>query len=331
MKATTLALVGSLLFSVGCIQQLLPQTEAATVSFARQAATAPSTQRPSGSSSGKVLPVQDRAAKVRIASGDLLQVGLFGADFSCDSTKTGCEARVSSSGEIVLPLIGAVKVAGLTVAQAEQVIAARLSRGGFYNNPQVTIAQKEYATQGISVLGEVQKPGIYLLLGSHTLLQAVSAAGGTTAKAGNDVIIVRGHQRHDVDLSSPTSGSISLMPGDTIVVSKAGIVYVVGDVRQPTGVVMDSSGLTVLQAIAMAQGANSTAALDKSELIRRTAKTKYEIPIPLRKILSNKARDPELQAGDILFVPTSTVKSATRRGLEAIVQAATGVAIYRQY
>jgi polysaccharide biosynthesis/export protein len=331
MKRTVLMAVSAFLVGMGCAQQILPQTKAATASLGQQAPLPATIQRPSGTTLDNVDPGQDRAVEVTIASGDLLQIGLFGTDFSCDAAKTGCEARVSSSGNIVLPLIGAAKVAGLTVAQAEQVIAARLSQGGFYNNPQVTIVQKEYATQGISVLGEVQKPGIYPLLGPHTLLQAIAAAGGTTVKAGNNVTIVRGNARHEVDLSSPTSRTVSLMPGDTIVVSKAGIVYVVGDVHQPAGVVMESSGLTVLQAIAMAQGTNPTASLDKSELIRRTAKRKYEIPIPLRKILSNQAPDPQLQPGDILFVPTSTAKSAARRGLEAIVEAATGVVIYSRY
>jgi polysaccharide biosynthesis/export protein len=119
----------------------------------------------------------------------------------------------------------------LCVAQAEQLIAKRFSDGGVFNNPQVTIVQKEYVTQGISVLGEVQKPGIYPLLGSHTVLQAISAAGGTTVKAANDVTLVHpGHasESQHVDLSSPVTGSVVVSPGDTIIISKAGIVYVVG-------------------------------------------------------------------------------------------------------
>ena len=134
-----------------------------------------------------------------------------------------------------------------------------------------------------------------------------------------------------MDLSSPTSSSVLLTPGDTIIVSKAGIVYVVGDVRQPTGVVMENSGLTVLKAIAMAQGTNRTASLNNAKLIRTTASGRREIPVPLSKILSNKAEDLQLQAEDILFVPSSAAKSATRRGLEAILQTATGVAVYGRY
>jgi polysaccharide export outer membrane protein len=328
MKTTLLALIGSVLFSIGYTPQLLPQTEAAAASFRPPQGAAPATQRSPENGSANIGTDQDRPGELMIASGDLLEIGLFGTDFSCGSARTGCEARVSTSGDIVLPLIGAVRVAGLTVAQAEQVIAGRLSQGNFYNSPQVTIAQKEYATQGISVLGEVQKPGVYPLLGPHTLLQAISVAGGITVKAGNDVTIIRPNESQHFDLSSPTSSSPPLRPGDTIVVSRAGIVYVVGDVRQPTGVVMDNSGLTVLQAIAMAQGTNPTASLDKAKLIRCTPKGKYEIQIPLRKVLSNKASDLQLQSEDILFVPNSAAKSATRRGLEAIVQAATGVMIY---
>jgi polysaccharide export outer membrane protein len=179
----------------------------------------------------------------------------------------------------------------------------------------------------------VQKPGIYALLGSHTLLQAISAAGGTTTKAGNDVRLIhaaRSNEAQHVDLSSASS-SVTLAPGDTIIVSKAGIVYVVGDVKQPTGIVMESSGLTVLKAIAMAQGTNPTASLNKAKLIRNGPSGHLEIPLSLTKILSNKAEDLPLQAEDVLFIPNSAAKSAARRSLEAILQTATGVAIYGRY
>jgi polysaccharide export outer membrane protein len=268
-----------------------------------------------------------------IAGGDLLDITVFETDFSCGQDKTqGCQTRVSGSGVVVLPLVGSVKVAGLTVAQAEQLIASRLAAGGFFNDPQVSVVQKEYSTQGISLMGEVQKPGSYPLLGSHTLLEAISAGGGLTVKAGNEVTVLhRDHPNNPqhVDLSAPSSSNVAVLPGDTIVVSKAGIVYVVGDVRTPSGVVMERSGLTVLKAIAMAQGTNSTASLNNAKLIRTTATGKQEIPIPLKKILSNQSPDLELQPEDIVFVPTSVAKSAGRRSMEAILQTATGVAIYR--
>jgi polysaccharide export outer membrane protein len=245
----------------------------------------------------------------------------------------GCAVRVSGVGDITLPLIGRIKVAGLTVEQAQTLVGNRLVEGRFYKNPQVTILQKEYSTQGISVLGEVQKPGIYPLLGPHTLMEAISMAGGTTIKAGNDVTIThrsQPNQSEHVVMNKDPTANVAVRPGDVVSVSKAGIVYVVGDVKLPSGVVMGNSGLTVLQAVAMAQGANSTASLDNSKLIRSTPQGKEEIPIPLKKILSSKAADVELQPGDILFIPNSAAKSAGRRGMEAILQTATGLAIYRR-
>jgi polysaccharide export outer membrane protein len=135
-------------------------------------------------------------------------------------------------------------------------------------------------------------------------------------------------------LSSPDGQkmtNVSVLPGDTIVVSKAGVVYVVGDVKEPTGIIMDNPHFTVLQAIAMAHGTNPTAKMGAAKLIRSVNGVPREIPIPLNQILSAKSTDLALQADDIVFVPNSVAKTATRKGLEAALQAATGVAIYGRY
>jgi polysaccharide export outer membrane protein len=124
--------------------------------------------------------------------------------------------------------------------------------------------------------------------------------------------------------------NVTVQPGDTILVSKAGIVYVVGDVRQPGGFVMENGkDLTVVQAIALAQGIGPNAALGAARLVRKTPEGPKDIPLQLKKILAAKAADPQLQADDIVFVPDSAGKSAFKRGMEAAVQAATGVAIWR--
>jgi len=275
---------------------------------------------------------QQPAPEVLIGSGDLLEVSVLG---SPDSTK---QVRVGAGGEISLPLIGPVKVAGLSIVQAERAVAKLLVGGGFFADPQVSIFEKEYATQGISVLGEVQKPGIYPLMGRRTLFDAISAAGGTTPRAGNTVTITRRDvpkTPETVPLTYGPSGSqpgnnIQVMPGDTVVISKAGIVYVVGDVAKPGGFVMENAEMTVLQAIAMAQGTNRDAALDRATLIRKASNQPQETPIPLKQILAAKAPDLRLQPDDIVFVPTSAGKTAARKSLEAIVQTATGIAIYRR-
>ena len=125
--------------------------------------------------------------------------------------------------------------------------------------------------------------------------------------------------------------NVDLQAGDTVVVSKAGMVYVVGDVKDPTGIILDNPHLTVLQALAMAHGANPTAKLGATKVIRNSANGTKEIKVPLDRILSTKSPDLTLLADDILFVPNSAAKSATRRGLEAMVQAVTGMAVYGRY
>jgi polysaccharide biosynthesis/export protein len=289
---------------------------------------------PGGLSSASADQISDAShppPEVLVSSGDLLTVGVDGAP------EYRCEVRVSSAGNASLPMIGNIKLAGLSTSQAENVVARSLQERGFFNDPQVSVFVKEYATQGISVLGEVQRPGIYPLLGRRTLLDAISAAGGTTPKAGSSVTITdrdRPESSKTVKLSYAEGQTMSTMmvhPGDTVVVSKAGMVYVVGDVKEPTGIVMESPHLTVLQAIAMAHGTNPTASLKSVKLIRKGNSAPQEIAIPLNMILAAKEPDLLLQPDDIVFVPNSTAKTATRRGLEAMLQAATGVAIYGRY
>jgi polysaccharide export outer membrane protein len=133
------------------------------------------------------------------------------------------DVRVNSGGEISLPMLGTVAVSGLSVEQAETLIARKLSEKGLFNDPHVTVFEKEYATQGISVLGEVQKPGIYPLLGSRKLFDAISAAGGTTPKAGRYALITRRNDpQHPVQVPLLTGSSDAMQnnvvvePGDTI-------------------------------------------------------------------------------------------------------------------
>ena len=270
--------------------------------------------------------IGDPSFEILIGPGDLIEVSVYGAS---DYIK---DVRVRSTGEITLPMAGTLKVGGLTPAQAEALIAKRLIDGDFFNDPRVSVIEKETVTQGISILGEVQKPGVYPLPGPRKLFDAISAAGGTTPRAGNTVSITHrtdSQQPEIVTLSygkSYSQSNVHVYPGDTVVVSKAGVVYVVGDVRLPGGFVMENSHITILQAYAMAQGANSTAALDRAQLIRKSGSG--DQVISLKKILAAKAPDMNLQPDDIVFVPTSGAKVAGRRTLDAIVQTATGMAVY---
>lgn len=267
---------------------------------------------------------------IRIGTGDLLEISVFGMP---ELART---ARVSSSGSIYLPFIDSVEVAGLTPEQAQELIAKKYTEGNFLRNPQVSVFVKEYATQGIAVMGEVAKPGIYPLLGAVHLFDAISAAGGTTPRAGTKVTILhrgRPQEPESVALGDAagraSQSNVPLLPGDTVIVNKAGIVYVVGDVNKPGGFVMENAeNLTAMQAVALAQGTTRTAALNKSRLIRKGPNGFQELPVPLAKIFAAQAPDVKLQAEDILFIPGSAAKSAAKRGIEAILQTVSGVAIY---
>lgn len=269
-------------------------------------------------------------SELTIGGGDLLKVSVLGAPESDQ------EVRVDQTGNVSLNFIGAVHLGGLTTSEAQSLIAKKLEGGGFYNHPQVSIFTKEYATQGISVLGEVQKPGVYPVLGSRRLFDVLALAGGTSQKAGRVVSVTRRDHPESPrnlvlsnDATESAKSNIEVFAGDTITVSRAGVVYVVGDVKRPSGVTMDNgTDMTVLQAIAVAEGTNPTAALNKAKLIRKTRNGPQETPLPLKDMLSSKAPDVRLQAEDIIFVPNSVAKTATRRTLEAIIQTASGLAIY---
>jgi polysaccharide biosynthesis/export protein len=305
----------------GAVSQDAPAPQARSMSA--ETAIAPSLPQTS-------LQTGSDAPETVIGSGDLLKVGVFGVKTFDE------EVRVSARGVISLPLIGDVHVAGLTTEEAQSLIQEKLVSGNFMVHPEVSVFEKEYATQGVAVLGEVQKPGVYPLLGPHHLFDVISLAGGMTPKAGSEVTIT--HRDHPDkpqvvtlagDVAKSSAANVEVLPGDTVAVSLAGIVYIVGDVKNPAGVVMpNGSQMTVVKAIAMAGGANPSAALNGGKIIRRTPQGPQEIPIQLKQILSAKAADPKLEPDDIVFVPTSAAKSAAKRGLEAIVQTAVGVAIY---
>lgn len=268
---------------------------------------------------------------LRIGSGDLLQVSVFAAEYNH-------EVRVAEDGTISLPLVEQVHVAGLTPSELAADLQTRFSKGGYFNNPQVEVFVKEFASQSVSVLGEVQKPGVYPLIGARTLFDALSAAQGTTQTAGDKVYIThrgRPNQPEVVKISYDATGlaqsNVPVFPGDTIVVEKAGMVYVVGNVQKPTGIVMADESLTVLKAIALAQGFTPNAALDQARLVRKTSDGQTAVPLPLKKMLDAKAPDMRLQPGDIVFIPNNLAASAFKKGLELALQTASGVIIYGRF
>jgi polysaccharide export outer membrane protein len=127
--------------------------------------------------------------------------------------------------------------------------------------------------------------------------------------------------------------NVPIYPGDIIKVTRAGIVYVVGEVKKPGGFVLkNNEQMSVLKAIALAEGLTGTAAKGRTRIIRTDENTeqKTDIPIDLGKILAGKIPDPPLNASDIVFIPNSTGKAALYRGTEAAIATASGIAIFHR-
>lgn len=277
--------------------------------------------------SAKTAPPEKNAASevdsvLRLGSGDLVEVGVY------DVPELSSKARVDSNGDLYLPLIDYVHVAGLTVNEAQGVIEKRLNDGGFVKGPHVTIFVDEYASQGVSTLGEVARPGVYPIPGKEQLLDLISAAGGLTDKAGHVVTVTHRDQPDKPitveltkNLSDDPASNIEITPGDTVVVHKADVVYVVGDVARPSGLLIDRGNLTVLQAIALAGGTTATSRPNGTRIIHKSPSGITETPVPLKKILQARAADMPMQPDDILFVPSSVFKTAFRDNASIAMQA----------
>jgi polysaccharide export outer membrane protein len=269
-------------------------------------------------------------SSVKLGIGDLIEISVFGVpDLSS-------KARISGSGDVYLPLIDYVHVAELTVDEAQELIQKRLEDGGFVRGPHVTIFVNESASQAITMVGEVMRPGAYPGIGERRLFDLISASGGLTEKAGR-IITIEHHgdpgkkvelQLSSNNLAEDTQDNVDLYPGDLIIVSRSGIVYVVGDVLRPSGfLVSEDTALTVLKALALAGGGTKTSALNRTRILRQTPNGLQEIPIRLKKILYAKAPDVALMKGDILFVPGSGAKAAAYRTVDAAVSLSTTLAV----
>jgi polysaccharide biosynthesis/export protein len=281
----------------------------------------------------------------RIGARDQVRIDVFGVE-TFDGT-----FQVEESGEISLPLIGAVEAANLTARELEGAIAERL-RETYMRNPHVTVQIVEVTSRGVSVIGSVRQPGVYQIMGRSTLLDVLAMAEGLTETAGNSVFVVRpanavrtaaasevlsveaaatslgppGSEVMEVDLGAlltygRTSENLDVLPGDIVQVRPAGLVYVAGQVNRPGGFQIPTGPpLTVLQALAMAEGLGRTAAADRTVIVRQAEDgSREEIPIHLDKMLDGEVAPPPLRPRDVLFVPNNRSKAWRLGILGAVV------------
>src|SRR3989442_1681170 len=262
-------------------------------------------------------------------------------------------ARIDGEGDIQVPLVGRVHVSGLTVQQTEQELNKVLST--YIRHPEVAVSVAEVRSQPVSILGSVNTPGVHQVRGHKTVLEMLALAGGIRSDAGYSVRITRQLEwgciplpKTELDASGRFSvaelnlkkimeaknpeENIQIFPHDVISVPKAEMVYVIGDVKRSGGFVLgEHQSMSVLQALSLAEGLNSTADTRHARILRleRNADQRVEMAVDVKGILNGKGRDVPLQGDDILFVPGSTGKKAALRALEAAVQTGTGLAIWR--
>ncbi len=263
--------------------------------------------------------------KMKIGPGDLIEVTVY------DEADLHQIVRLNDVGDGTFSFIGSLHLAGLTTGQAEVLIARKLKDGNYLLAPQVGVIIREYSTQGVSVLGEVKTPGVYNVAGGQSLLDVLAAAGGTTTLAGASVTIQRAADASTVtiallqDAHHSLSSNVPLYPGDKVIVPRAGLVYVLGDVGRPGGFIMENDGqMSLLQALAMAGGTTHTSSTNGSRLLRKGPSGYMDVPIELNKMLKGKQGDVQLQAQDIVYIPSSNMKTAFTKAAPAMLAAASG-------
>ena len=290
----------------------------------------------------------------RIGFDDVLDINVF------EAQELNREVRVSSAGEISLPLLDSVHVAGLTPRELELVLQELLRRK-YMKDPHVSVFVREMQSHAVSVLGAVRRPGVFQVRGSKTLIEVLSLAEGLADDAGETALIMRGAGLQNTPVPSPEETTptnnanesqasdvvqVNLQslldssdvrqnpmvnPGDIVKVLRAGIVYVVGEVQRPGGFTMKSNEkMSVLQVIALSGGLTRTASKGSARIIRTDEQSgeREQTPIDLSKILAGKAPDPMLEAKDIVFVPNSATKTTFSRGVEVASQTLAGLLIF---
>jgi polysaccharide export outer membrane protein len=289
------------------------------------------------------------APEYRLVVGD--QVVLHVIDLEEISEKP---VRIDPNGFVDIPLAGRFHASGMSLEQFKAELATRLSK--YITNPQISANLVDDQSRPVSVIGSVNAPGVHQLAEDKRLIEVLSLAGGVKEDAGSRVIVTREQKwgklpLPDAKVDPVTGGStasvslddllssklpsdnILILPNDIISIPKAEIVYVVGDVRKAGGFQLSSHPtISLLQALSLAEGFDRDAAPQRAKILRQPPGgdgKAVEIPVDITQIFDGKSPDIPLQGNDVLFVPNSAAKSGSRRAVEAILQAATGVAIYR--
>ncbi len=264
--------------------------------------------------------------------------------------------QVDQDGNVKVSLLTKpVSAAGSTTFQLATRLSDALKQEQILREPSVSVLILREVTQNVSILGAVMRPGVYPIEKPTTVMDLISLAGGLAPNAGNSLTVTHQgpgqssgpNQSNGGKNSNPANGTLNLTAllsakdpslnvgvhaGDVVTVGTAPVVFVVGSVTRPGAFAVQDrrSEMTVLQAVAMAEGPTPTAALGKTIIIRQSSSSaeRQEIPIDLKKVMRGKEQDQVLEANDILFVPQSGLKAGARRLGDVGAQAASNIAGY---
>jgi polysaccharide export outer membrane protein len=244
----------------------------------------------------------------RLETGDLIAVRVF---LQPDYQAT---IRVDADGNVLLPFIGSVNVRGLTVRAAQTLIADRLRTGQYYKDPEVTIQVLDTVNGSVIITGEVR--GVVPVTNERSLREVLLLAGGLPSNASHTIKIVRPGQADPIvvdlgtDLASSTAANIPVHAHDIIQITRASVVYVLGAFAHQGAVPLDqASPLTLLQLAALSGGIGFEGQYDDLRLIRTVGTERKLVEVDIKKVRDGKAPDPVLQANDIVFLPTNSMKA----------------------
>ena len=279
----------------------------------------------------------------KIGPGDIISVNVL------DTPELGGKFRVSDSGSVLIPALSEpIRADGQSSEELARTIRQALIDAKQARDPKISVFVEQFHGRTITVLGSVAKPSVYALERRTTVLEALSMAGGLLPSSGNIVTIIRGPASAEasntpvgsveiLDMNKLVKGqepgsNVEVQNGDVVSVSGAAVVYVVGAVTKPGGYTMldPSSGLSVVQAVAMAEGFTSVASTHKGLIVRQSSSVvgRQEIPVDIAELMNGKETDVRLAPNDILFVPDSGLKKTLKVMGDLAMAAANGIAIY---
>jgi polysaccharide export outer membrane protein len=289
-----------------------------------------------------------------IGVGDILDIHVN------DEDRVTGRYQVDQDGKLSVPLLsGPIPAAGTTTFELSSRLRDELKKQDILREPAVTVLIVRGMTQNVSVLGAVMRPGTYPIEKPTSIMDLISLAGGLAPNAGSTATISHQADSHvpavvnasvttnnatnratangtkdsilSINLttlmaSKDPAANVLVHPGDVITISTAPVVFVVGAVLRPGAfTVQDAkSRMTVLQAVAMAEGTTSVASLGKTIIVRQSSSDseRKEIPVDLKQVMRGKEKDEVLEANDILFVPESGLKASLQKMGQIGTQAA---------